>query len=71
MEGKSEKINSNLEVRMVDSYCVISNKEDNFYWVLNLEDHPNSFLLDRSFQNFISPNSEMHNGSMVVFQPSL
>lgn len=58
----------NVSVKNV--YCIIKNKEDGFYWVLNLENHPNSFLLDKTFQHFLPPTFKKDQESMVVFQPT-
>ena len=56
---------------MNDCYFIVKNKENGFYWVINLNDHPNSFLLDHSFQNMITPNAFAEEESMVVIQPNL
>ena len=29
-------------------YFVAKDEESDFYWVINLEDHPSSFILDKS-----------------------
>lgn len=71
MEIKRETRNEGIEFQVKDVYCIIKNKEDGFYWVLNLEDHPNSFLLDRSYQNFLRPQFKEDQESMVVIQPSI
>jgi len=64
----------NIEEKREDTpvknvYCIIKNKEDGFYWVLNLENHPGSFLLDKSFQNSMPSGFKENQESMVVFQP--
>jgi hypothetical protein len=70
MEKKQHTHSEMIDVQVKDAYCVITNKEDGFYWVINLEDHPNSFLLDRSYQNFMSDNIINDQESMVIFQPT-
>ena len=70
MEKLSENKKKDLEIRMTDSYCILKNKKDGFYWVINLEDHPSSFLLDKSYQNFSSKYKD-NNQSMVIFQPTI
>ena len=70
MEKKQNTNSENLEVQVKDAYFVIPNKEDGFYWIINLEDHPNSFLLDSSYQNFMSNDIMNEQESMVIFQPS-
>ena len=52
-----------------DFYCVVKDQEQDFYWVINLEDHPNSFLLDTTYQNLNSPELKKEQESMVVIQP--
>lgn len=56
---------------MKDVYCIIKDKKDGFYWVINLEDHPNSFLLDHSYHNFFPPQFKEDHESMVVIQPTI
>ena len=70
MEKKQNTNSEMIDVQVKDAYCVITNKEAGFYWVINLEDHPNSFLLDRSYQNFMSKNVMNDQESMVIFQPT-
>lgn len=70
MENKQNTISENLEVQVKDAYFVIQNKEDGFSWIINLEDHPNSFLLDSSNQNFVSNDVMNEQESMVIFQPT-
>ena len=55
---------------MNDHYFLVKNKEHGFYWVINLNDHPNSFLLDHSFQNMVTPGAMAEEESMVVIQPN-
>jgi N-acyl-L-homoserine lactone synthetase len=50
-------------------YFVAKDKENDFYWVLNLDDHPNSFLLDKSFQHLVPSKIREGNESMVIKQP--
>jgi len=71
METKKREQFDEGVVRMKDVYCIIKNKEDGFYWVLNLEDHPNSFLLDHSYHNFQRPQYKEDQESMVVIQPTI
>jgi len=54
-----------------DFYCVVKDQEQDFYWVVNLEDHPNSFLLDPTYQNLNSPDLKKDQESMVIIQPTL
>jgi len=70
MEKKQNTNSENLEVQVKDAYFVIQNKEDGFSWIINLEDHPNSFLLDSSNQNFVSNDVMNEQESMVIFQPT-
>lgn len=70
MENKQITNSENLEVQVKDAYFVIQNKEDGFSWIINLEDHPNSFLLDSSYQNFMSKDILNEQESMVIFQPT-
>ena len=70
MEKKQYTHSERTDDQIKDAYFIINNKEDGFYWVINLEDHPNSFLLDRSFQNFMSTNISNDQESMVIFQPT-
>jgi hypothetical protein len=67
----AENIDENYKIRMTDVYCVIKSKKDNFYWVINLEDHPGSFLLDQSFQNFLPAELNDEQESMVIIQPTI
>jgi hypothetical protein len=71
MVTKSSNENDDRGFQLKDVYCIIKNKEDGFYWVLNLEDHPNSFLLDRSYHQFIPPQHKMDQETMVVIQPTI
>lgn len=50
-------------------YFIAKDKENDFYWVLNLDDHPNSFLLDKSFQHLVPSKIREGNESMVIKQP--
>ncbi len=50
-------------------YYVAKDEENDFYWVLNLDDHPNSFLLDKSFQHLVPSKIREDNESMVIKQP--
>lgn len=69
--SKNEIHNEDWFEEMNDHYFIVKNKENGFYWVINLNDHPNSFLLDHSFQNMISTGAMSEEESMVVIQPNL
>jgi hypothetical protein len=71
METKNKNLKASVDVQIKDLYCIVKSKEDGFYWVLNLDDHPNSFILDRSYHNFIPPQFKKDHESMVVIQPSI
>ena len=71
MENFLDKTNTEIEISMTDVYCIVKNKENNFYWVLNLEDHPNSFLLDKSFQQYLPATNYQAYETMVVIQPTI
>jgi len=71
MEIKMGMRNNEKPARLNDVYCIIKNKNDGFYWVINLEDHPNSFLLDHSYHNFLPPQFKEDHESMVVIQPTI
>jgi len=60
---------SNTTTKVPDPYCVIQDDEQDFYWFINLEDHPNSFLLDKKYQHFIVPRHKKEHESMVIIQP--
>lgn len=62
----------NIEAAMgniPDFYCVLKDNDHDFYWVINLEDHPNSFLLDKGYQQLNSQGIEDNQQSMVIIQP--
>ena len=62
--------NSNMFFgELPDYYCVIKDKNQDCYWVINLEDHPSSFLLDKSYQQFISSGQTEQDDSYVIVQP--
>ncbi len=65
-----QEINNEWFEQFKDCYFIVKNKENGFYWVINLNDHPNSFLLDHSFQNMISREKISDQESMVVIQPN-
>ncbi|MBM3435289.1 MAG: hypothetical protein FJY07_03610 [Bacteroidetes bacterium] len=58
------------ETQVKNAYFIVKNEEFGFYWVLNLENHPNSFLLDKTFQHFVPSTFKENQESMVVFQPT-
>lgn len=58
-----------LSKHLPDFYCVVKDKEQDFYWIIDLEDHPNSFLLDRTHQQLISPEHKEDQESIVIIQP--
>ena len=60
--------NSILDVN--DFYFILPDKENNFNWVINLEDHPNSFLLNGSHHRNINNQRGDEDASMVVIQPN-
>jgi len=66
----STENNGRFEQFAPDFYCVINDKDNDFYWCLNLEDHPNSFLLDQNYQNLISPKFKDNQETMVIIQPN-
>lgn len=70
MENNFNNTQNEVEYMMKDIFFMIRNKKDGFYWVLNLEDHPNSFLLDKSFHNFASSNYTEDTESLVILQPN-
>ena len=70
MNKELNDYNEELDIQMKDLYCIIKNKKDGFYWVLNLEDHPGSFLLDKSYQQFIPPEYKEDQESLVIIQPN-
>lgn len=53
-----------------DFYFVLPDKENNFNWVINLEDHPNSFLLNGSHHRNIETIKSEKDASMVIIQPN-
>ena len=66
---ESDKNRINRYTGLPNFYCVVKDQEQNFSWVINLEDHPNSFILDPSYQNLNSPQLKKEQESMVVIQP--
>lgn len=71
MKSNTEDKQQEVEFMMKDIFFIIRNKKDGFYWVLNLEDHPNSFLLDKSFQNFEGSSYTEDTESLVILQPNV
>lgn len=69
MNNHEERVDDNMTIEMNDVYCIIKNKEDGFYWVINLEDHPGTFLLDKSYHNMLPPTEKGEQESMLVIQP--
>ena len=65
-----QELNTECFENIKDHYFIIKSKENGFFWVLNLNDHPNSFLLDHSFQNMVSHEKISEQESMVVIQPT-
>lgn len=53
-----------------DFFFMVKNQKDGFYWVLNLENHFGSFLLDKTDQNFLPPEYKEDQKSMVIIQPN-
>jgi hypothetical protein len=64
-----EEIEGMFEGVLPDYYCVVKDKKEDFYWVINLEDHPSSFLLDKSYQQYLSPGRKHGQDSFVIIQP--
>jgi hypothetical protein len=54
-----------------DFFFVVKNKKDGFYWVLNLENHFGTFLLDKGDQNFLPAGYKEDQKSMVIIQPNI
>ncbi|MFU8844122.1 MAG: hypothetical protein ACNA7V_09985 [Bacteroidales bacterium] len=54
-----------------DFYFMVKNQQDGFYWVINLENHYGSFILDKSNQNFLPPEYKEDQKSMVIIQPNI
>jgi hypothetical protein len=71
MVTKFENRNNGQDVKVKDIFCIVKNKEDDFYWVINLEDHPSLFLLDHSYHNFLPPQFKKDQESLVVIQPTM
>jgi hypothetical protein len=61
--------NWETSANLKDAFYVIQDEEHDFYWVIDLEDHPNSFLLDKTYQNLLTGKEKSNNSSMIVFQP--
>ena len=70
MEQFKEIKDGGEDLQSKNVYCIIKNREDGFYWVLNLDNHPNSFLLDKTYQHFLPSSFKKDQESMVVFQPT-
>lgn len=64
-----EALDGMFEGMLPDYYCVVKHKKQDFYWVINLEDHPSSFLLDKSYQQYIAPEQKQEQNSFVIIQP--
>jgi hypothetical protein len=66
-------IDEELNIEEFDSlnnfYYVAKDEENDFYWVINLEDHPSSFILDKSFQHLVPSKIREGQESMVIKQP--
>ncbi|MCB0805097.1 MAG: hypothetical protein KDC05_04810 [Bacteroidales bacterium] len=60
---------NNSDYRNPDFFFVIKDNEHDFYWVLNLEDHPSSFLLDQTYQRFTN-ELKKDQDSMIIIQPT-
>ncbi|MCF8379555.1 MAG: hypothetical protein K9H49_08270 [Bacteroidales bacterium] len=59
----------NKFAKLIDPHCVIQDKEQNFFWVINLEDHPNSFLLGQNYQHLFNTERNKDHESMMIIQP--
>jgi len=58
------------EFNSLNNFFYVAKDEGNdFYWVINLEDHPSSFLLDKSFQHLVPSKIREGQESMVIKQP--
>jgi hypothetical protein len=69
----TEFLNTANEISTLDCndfYFVLPDKENNFNWVINLEDHPNSFLLNGSHHRNIETIKSEKDASMVIIQPN-
>ena len=64
-----EEYNNMLQGELPDFYCVVKDKEQDFYWVINLEDHPGTFLLDKSYQQYLPADQKEDTESFVIIQP--
>jgi len=64
-----EEYNNMYQDELADFYCVVKDKEHDFYWVINLEDHPGTFLLDKSYQQFIPSSQKEDQESFILIQP--
>jgi hypothetical protein len=54
-----------------DFFFLVKNQEDSFYWVINLENHFGSFILHQTNQNFLPPEYQEDQKSMVIIQPNI
>jgi hypothetical protein len=62
----TEEHNDIFQAGIQDQYCVVRDKEHNFCWVINLEDHPSSFLADRSYRKIFSKGVDGTEDSVVL-----
>ena len=69
----TEFLNSANDISTLDCndfYFVLPDKENNFNWVINLDDHPNSFLLNGRHHRNIETIKSEEDASMVIIQPN-
>ena len=59
----------NFQGDLPDFYCVVKDQEQDFYWVINLDDHGSCFLLDSTYQQLTSPDTKEDQESLVIIQP--
>lgn len=64
-----EELDGLFEGVLPDYYCIVKDKKQDFYWVVNLEDQEYTFLLDKSFQHYLPPDRKEGHDSYVVIQP--
>lgn len=62
--------NDNSILDCNDFYFILPDKENNFNWVINLDDHPNSFLLNGTHHRNIDTIRGEDDASMVIIQPN-
>ncbi|GAB4326542.1 MAG: hypothetical protein Kow00127_19360 [Bacteroidales bacterium] len=53
-----------------DFYFVLQNQDEGIFWVIDLYDHPNSFLLSGDYHHVIPRGKDDDPESMVIIQPN-